>query len=314
MTHAHRETRSPWCIVVADVAGPNWLISDDISVGRAPVQYCRLGNRTTILQKALHRASRITHAARIMVTAAEAHRPYWQHALWFIPPEHCFISESPGWSALTTAAAVLSIAARAPGDLVTILPARCYVADERPLRVAFLETLSRRSTVADGIVTLGMIAAETDVDEDYLVANAWNGTPTTTVANIAQRPVDSVIPQLVQLGALVASGIFVAHAGTLATWLYEYCPTMTHIILRHLKQSALAAAETRIPPIRPQDPIHSASRPFWERPLLAPLRVLRVAPCGWSGLHSQRAIEQIAASSLRFTVTNPPISRGTFGR
>ena len=152
-----------------------------------------------MLENALHRAGRITEAARIMVTAAEVHRPYWQHAIWCIRAEHCFISESPGWSALTTAAAVLSIAARASGALVTILPARCFMADERPLTVAFRETLFRRSIVADDIVTLGMIAVDTDVDEDYLVPNAWDGRPTATVAAIARRPKDSVIPQLMQL-------------------------------------------------------------------------------------------------------------------
>jgi mannose-1-phosphate guanylyltransferase len=296
MTSAHRQAHLPWCIVVADVAGPDWPVADGINAKWAPVQYCSLGKRATMLENALQRAARITHAARIMVTAAEVHRPYWQDALRFIQPEHRFISECPGWSALTTAAAVLSIAARAPGALLTILPARCYMADEQPLRAAFLETQFRREIVADGIVTLGMTAADTDIDEDYLVPNRWDGRPTTTVAGIAEQPEDSVIPQLLRLGALVASGIFVAHARILATWLYEYCPTITHLILRYLKDSIAADAEIRIPPMRLQDPIDSASRPFWERPHWAPPQVLRVEPCGWSGLHSQHAIERIVAA------------------
>ena len=57
-----------WCIVVADAAGPEWPLSEDIDAPRAPVQFCGLGEPTTMLQKALHRAVRIAKAARVMVT------------------------------------------------------------------------------------------------------------------------------------------------------------------------------------------------------------------------------------------------------
>jgi len=86
-----------------------------------------------------------------------------------------FVSEFPGWSSLTTAAAVLSIAARAPDALVTILPARCYVADEWTLTVALHRALSERTFPVDSIVTLGMIGVDTDVDENYLLLGASMG-------------------------------------------------------------------------------------------------------------------------------------------
>src|SRR5277367_323484 len=169
MTSTRRETRSRWCIVVADAAGPEWPFTQDINVQSAPVQFCGFAEPTTMLQKALHRAIRISHPARVMVTAAEVHRSHWQKALWFMRAEHRFVSESPGWSLLTTAAAVLSIAALAPTALITLLPARCYVADEWTLTLALHRVLSNRSFLAHGIVTLGMVGAESSVDEDYLV-------------------------------------------------------------------------------------------------------------------------------------------------
>jgi mannose-1-phosphate guanylyltransferase len=112
MIEPRPQTHSRWCIVVADAAAPDWMVSEGTEHS-APVQYCGLGEPTTMLQKALHRARRIAPTTRILVTAAEAHRSHWQPALWFMPTEHRFLSESPGWSSLTTAAAVLSIAARA---------------------------------------------------------------------------------------------------------------------------------------------------------------------------------------------------------
>src|ERR1700737_3814747 len=101
MTSARPESHSRWCIVVADAAGPEWPVREGINALWAPVQYCGLGAPTTMLQKALHRAGRISHAARVMVTAAEVHRSHWQHAFWFMRTEHRFVSEFPGWSFLT---------------------------------------------------------------------------------------------------------------------------------------------------------------------------------------------------------------------
>ena len=246
-----------------------------------------------MLQKALHRAGHISHSARLMVTVAEVHRSHWQHALWFMRAEHRFVSESPGWSLLTTAAAVLSIAARTPNALIAILPARCYVADEWPLTIALHRALSERSRLADGIATLGMIGAEFDVDEDYLALSAPDGRPTVAVAFTAQRPVEWLSRDLVRRGAVIASGIYLGCARTMATMLDRYWPALTRRILRHLKQQVVRGVENRIPLTLAQEELRAISRPFWDRPPWMPLRALRVAHCGWSSLCSARAIERI---------------------
>jgi mannose-1-phosphate guanylyltransferase len=291
MTSARPEASSRWCIVVADAAGPDWPLSDDIDAKSAPVQYCGLGEPTTLLQKALHRAGRISHSARVMVTAAEVHRSHWQHALWFMRAEHRFVSESPGWSLLTTAAAVLSIAARTPSALITILPARCCVADECTLTLALRRALLERRFLSEGILTLGIIGF--GVDEDYLVLRVPDDPPTVAVAFTAQRPTEWVAQNIVRRGGVVATGIYIATANALASLLYRYWPTLTHKILRHLKHSHVPGVENRIAPALAQEALRAASRPFWDRPPWLTLRAVRVANCGWSGLHSMRAIEQI---------------------
>jgi mannose-1-phosphate guanylyltransferase len=295
MMSVRPESSSRWCIVVADAAGPDWPVSDDIDAKWAPVQYCGLGEPTTMLQKALHRAGRISHSTRVMVTAAEVHRSHWQHALWFMRAEHRFVIESPGWSLLTTAAAVLSIAARAPSALITILPARSYVEDEWTLTVALHRVLSARHLLADGVVTLGFVGSQFDVDEDYLVLSPPDSRPTAAVSVTARRPLDWVTPHLVRRGALVASGIYVGFAGFLAQLLYKYSPTLTHKLLRHFARSIVPGVENHIPPNLAREALRAAPRPFWDRPPWIPLRALRVANCGLSGLHSVRAIERIDA-------------------
>jgi mannose-1-phosphate guanylyltransferase len=290
-------TPTRWCIVVADAAGPEWPLHEDIGAPKAPVQFCGLGGPATMLQKALHRAGRIANAARVMVTADERHRSHWQPALWFMRAEQRFVSESPGWSLLTTAAAVLSIGARAPTALITILPARSYVADEWTLTVALHRVLSDRSFLADGIVTLGMVGAQSSVDEDYLVLSAPDGRPTVAVSVTAQSPTEWAARDLVRRGAVVASGIYIAQARVLVALLYRYWPMLTRKILRHLKHSGTAGVENRIPPSLAQEELRAASRPFWDRPPWMPVRALRVAPCGWSSLCSPQAIERIARAT-----------------
>src|SRR5258708_16474762 len=73
MNYARPLTRSRWCIVVADAAGPEWLVSDDSHAQWAPVQYCSFGEATTMLQKARHPASPISYPPPAGVTGRPRH-------------------------------------------------------------------------------------------------------------------------------------------------------------------------------------------------------------------------------------------------
>jgi mannose-1-phosphate guanylyltransferase len=287
------DARSRWCIVVADAAGPEWPLSAEANTQTAPIQYCGLLESTTMLQKALHRAGRISHRMGILVTVAEVHRPHWQQVLWFTRAEHRFVSHSPGRSLITTAAAVLSIAARSPTGLITIIPARCYVQDEWTLSVAINKALSSPSLLIDGIVTLGVVGAQPGVDEDYLVLSATNDRRTTDVAFTARRPIERLARQFVRRGALVATGIYIATASSLAALFYRYWPTMIIGLVRHLDQRYSRGVENTLPPTLAQA-IRSVPRQNCNRPSRRTLRALPVPDCGWSSLHSLRAIARIA--------------------
>jgi hypothetical protein len=62
-----------------------------------------------MLQKASHRAARISHPAHVMVTAAEAHRSHWQRApLRALRVAHC------GWNSLSSTEAIERVTAPQP--------------------------------------------------------------------------------------------------------------------------------------------------------------------------------------------------------
>jgi hypothetical protein len=89
----------------------------------SPTRKCHFHKEpTTLLQRALHRAKQIVPTAQIVVTVREENRECWEPALWFIRPERRFVSDSRMTASLTTAAALLSIAADSVSPVVTILP------------------------------------------------------------------------------------------------------------------------------------------------------------------------------------------------
>ena len=105
--------------MVADDHGPEYVPWMAGAAKTLPVQYCGLGEPTTLLQRALHRAKQIAPAAQIIATVREENREYWEPALWFIRPEHCFVSDSRMTAPLATAAALLSIAADSFANVVS---------------------------------------------------------------------------------------------------------------------------------------------------------------------------------------------------
>jgi hypothetical protein len=130
------------------------------------------------------------------------------------------------------------------GALVAILPARRYVADERPLTVASHRTQFRRSVVADGIVTLGMLRAKQH-RSGCCAATLRLGDP-------AASPAEST-PSLASL--LHTSAPW--PGGLMNTGLRRPIG-----VLRHLIQSVVAAPEKPVPPIRPHDPTSATLRPL----------------------------------------------------
>lgn len=159
--------RSRWCIVVADDHGPDWAVG--LEGDPAPVQYCRLREAATPLQRSLHRAAVIAPTSQVIVTAFEEYRGLWESSAWFVSPERRFVSDGRAASQLSSAAAILSIAACSPSNVITILPARCFVAQESILRRALDHALLELPGIPEGVVTLGMLDLEEGVDEDYLV-------------------------------------------------------------------------------------------------------------------------------------------------
>jgi mannose-1-phosphate guanylyltransferase len=260
-----------------------------------PVQYCGFGEPTTLLQKALHRAKQIAPTGQIVVTVREENREHWEPALWFVRPERRFVSDSRMTSSLTTAAALLSIAADSVSNVVTILPARSYVANEGILSAALDQLYTQLPQIPERVGTLGMIDIEDGIDEDYLLPFESKVGLGLGVRAMARQPAGWVAQHLRQHGAVVASGILTGYAGTFAAHIAKYKPGVAKALS---KATGLAAGnEKRVSADVYREVPRSVLKSLRWWPPIFPQRAFRVYRCGWRGLHTARAVARISVSS-----------------
>ena len=287
--------RSRWCIVVADDHGPEWAPYDSLELGSAPVQYCRLGDSSTLLHRSLRRAASIAPTSQILVTALEEYRERWEPMLWVVRPEMRFVCGHRAASLLTTAAAILSIAKTSPSSIVTILPARCYVAHESILIRALKHVASELAAVPEGAATLGMLDLDEGVDEDYLVVGrAPAGGPGLAIQGMARRPTGWVARHLRRQGGVVASGIMIGHAGVFAAHISKQWPGISLKLTKLIAAASAAQVECEIPDSLLRGVPGAVVKSLRWNPAAFPQRVFTVCQSGWSGLKSPQEVARIA--------------------
>ena len=282
---------SRWCVVVADDQRPDRAIG----LGRhsAPVQYCRVGEGATLLQRALHRATAIAPSAHVLISAFEEYRSLWEPSVWGIRPEKRFICEEPKGLQLSVAAAILSVAARSTSDIITILPARCHVAHESILRRALNFAVDELAGIPEGAVTLGMLDPEEGVDEDYLLVGRARVGRALRVDGFARKPVPWVARRLRQHGALVASGILIGYAGAFAAHISKHWPGVARKLAQLIAAATARGEECRISSaVNRADPPTLPDSLRW-RPSAFRQRVIGVCHSGWSGLKSPQAVARM---------------------
>jgi mannose-1-phosphate guanylyltransferase len=279
---------SRWCIVLAD--DPRTDRAVGLERVSAPVQYCRLGEGATLLQRALHRATAIAPSSQVLICAFEEYRALWEPSVWGVKPEKRFICESAQAAQLSVAAAILSIAARSTSDIITLLPARCHVAHESILRRALNLALAELPAIPEGAVTLGMLDPEEAVDEDYLLVGRARTGRALRVDGFARTPVSWVARRLRQRGALVASGILIGYAGVFAAHISRHWPGLSKKLVQLMADATLRGEECKIPSVVNRGELPALPDSLCWRPATFRHRAIGVCHSGWSGLKSARAV------------------------
>lgn len=280
----------PWCVVIADDHGHDWAPALNTHERPSPVQYARFGGSTTLLQRALARATRIAPGSQVMVTVLEEYREFWESSLWFVRPEHRFVCEGRAESALTASAAVLKIADASPSNVVVIAPARVHVLRESVLAAALDKAIYGLPSVPEGAVTLAMIDGECGVDEDYLVLDRPRFRPGALVLGVARRPSSWVANHLRLQGAMIASGIMIGYAGVFAAHISKQWPGLTRKLNKAAHNAAAVSAECELSSrLCSRIPRLTLASLRWQAPTFRQ-RALCVDGSGWNGLRSARSV------------------------
>jgi mannose-1-phosphate guanylyltransferase len=284
---------SRWCIVIADDHAPDWTDYGALDLRPVPVQYRPLGGSASLLHLAIHRAASIAPASQVLVTALEEYREQWEPILWCVRPEMRIVGDKRTSQLLTSAAAILSIARVAPQSVVTILPARCYVGHEWPLRQALRQAAFELPHVPEGVAALGMVDIDEGVDEDYMVLNRARTGRGFEVQGIARRPTAWVARHLRRQGAVVSSGIMIGHASTFAAHITKQWPGVSQTMTTIAAMARAAQRECAVPNSlqdRLPGPVLKSLR--WHPPAF-PQRVFTACDSGWSSLKSPHAVARI---------------------
>ena len=195
---------------------------------------------------------------------------------------------------LTTAAALLSIAADSPANVVTILPARCHVANEWILGAALNQLQSLLPRIPEGVGTLGMIEIDNGIDEDYLVSGPERSEPWSCGAS------DGASAHRLDCGASEAARchgslwdltgyvrVFAAHA-------FKHWPGLSRKLAKVMRVAE--SGERRFHADGYREMARSVLRSLRWWPPIFPQRALRVYRCGFRGLQTARAVAKVIDS------------------
>jgi mannose-1-phosphate guanylyltransferase len=256
------------------------------------------------LRQASLRARSLVSPANVLLSAQEEDRGIWEGPFWFTRPANRFVSARGVPTSLSTAAAVLSVAARLPSCLIAVLPSDFWVARESVLREAIDRAFKSIEMIPDCIVTLGMIDTHPEIDEDYLVVGPNNNQKGAVILARVNRPESRAAQQLINEGAMVASGILLGYAHAFAARIRKYWPHLARELTHTLESDCRPEGENRLSGQAyrhvPRSIINSIrlSSPTF------PMRAFRVQGSGWCSRKPIKEIRPESASDRR---------AGTFG-
>lgn len=279
-----------WCIVQAD--GDRARLT---SHGSVPLQYWGIGQGLTSMQRSLHRALRLASPRRTVVTVSEAHRNWWSDCLWCVPAQRRIVDESSGRQTVTLAAAMALIEREAGQDALLVLqPADTFHAGDHAFTAGVDRAIRTLDRLPTNVITLTLDAYASEPDQDYLLLGAEDRLPGRAAVRFVKRPQPMVAERLIELGARLSTGVYIARLSTLVGIMAELWPDL----MAAARTLAWTADGEVLTPARMMG--SQFCRPWrhtWvQRPLPA-LRAVSVDDLDWSTVPRAAATERTHAAA-----------------
>jgi mannose-1-phosphate guanylyltransferase len=282
--------RNTWAVVLAAGEGSRLSsLTTDASGHAVPKQFCSLDGGATFLQDTLRRAHAICGRERIAAIVADQHARWWRGALWALPATNVVVQPRNRGTANGVLLSALTVAARDPLARIVFLPSDHFVRDEERFERALREAANVRLRPGE-LVLLGIEPEEPDPELGYLVPSGPSRPgELPRVRRFVEKPTAAVAADLIADGALWNSFVFAGDVSTLVALVRSRFPDVVDDL-----ETALARGPEAVEALYERLPSIDFSRHVLEGSE-ARLRVVRVAPCGWSDLGTPRRVAECLA-------------------
>lgn len=279
-----------WALVLAAGRGSRL---EDLTVRDGevvPKQFCALRGRKTLLELALERAERTVRRERVAVVVAGEHRRWWRLGLPGVRSENRIVQPAERGTAAGILLPLLSIHRRDPGGSVVVLPSDHYVRREALFRAAMRQALGVAAARPEQLILLAVRPERPDPQLGWVVpSNARASHHLRSVARFREKPSAEEARRLLADGALVNTLVFAARIETLLDLYRRHLPE----VLRPFEQQGWQTEEA-LEACYAEVPVRDFSRHLLQR-IPSRLRVLEVAPCGWSDLGTPDGVARCLA-------------------
>jgi mannose-1-phosphate guanylyltransferase len=292
-----------WSLILAAGDGTRLRSLTSSFTGQTiPKQFCSLRHGPTLLQEAIYRAAAVSPLSHTCAVVAAAHRRWWNPALLPLDPANVIVQPLNRGTGNGVLLGLLHILQRDGEAGVLILPSDHHVRQEGILSSALQEAVEQLQWRVQGIVLLGFQAENCESDLGYILPGRGDTHGTRPVLQFVEKPSPSLALELIECGALWNAMIVAARARSLLR-LFQRC--VPDIVLE--LQAAIRAdgAEAQGGAATSQLYEWIPSLDFSKDVLQGQeldLRVLPVAPCGWSDLGTP---ERVRAALCRASAGEP---------
>jgi mannose-1-phosphate guanylyltransferase len=193
---------------------------------------------------------------------------------------------------VTLAAALAVVEREAEDALLVLQPADTFYASDDAFIAGVTGAIRVLDRLPAEVVTLALTGYAGELGQDYLLLGAEDGLPGTPAMRFVKRPQAMVAERLLELGACLSTGVYIARLATLRVILTELWPDL----MAEAQSLAVSAAGELLMPARMSgSQFFRPRRHTWVQRPLPRLRAVAVDDLGWSAIGSAPE----AAASVR---------------
>ena len=261
-----------------------------------PKQYWDLGVGPTLFRRALDRAKSLVPPERILVVVDGRHRRFWQPAVRGFPEDNLVVQRRDHGTAIGVLGPLVRIALREPRARILALPSDHFVQDEGAFAKSLDRALAEAAIEPGHVAVLGITPSGPDPDYGWILPGEPAGRGTFRVEAFVEKPSALLARRLHERGALWSGFVFAARVPALLDLFRRARPGLLRDFLARTRAACRASLAG---PDLEGLPVVDFSREVLE-PAAGRLRLLRVAPCGWTDLGTPERIRAWREQSAAF--------------